>query len=230
MNSVLVGIVVIPGVITALLLAVFTFLHRQTRDPYFRTWQLGWAAYFLHYCFLTWSFAVERTVLVATLSHFCFAVVGWSVLRSTRVVRERQPLRWFDYTLLSVAAVWSLAAAVWGAPGGAPVFYTVGGVRLPFIEIEIGVAVLLVISAWRFLQLAHRRGSTGFRMLAISLGFWAALLLVMPLHGFMTGFIAAAGHFLGPLPQMLLGIAQVIVLFERERSNMQENVLAFAML
>ena len=35
---------------------------------------------------------------------------------------------------------------------------------------------------------------------------------------------------LGPLPQMLLGIAMVMVLFENERNAVQENALAFSTL
>ncbi len=39
-----------------------------------------------------------------------------------------------------------------------------------------------------------------------------------------------AGHMLGPIPQMLLGIAMVMVLFENERNAVQENALAFSTL
>src|SRR5213594_5115965 len=39
-----------------------------------------------------------------------------------------------------------------------------------------------------------------------------------------------AGHLLGPIPQMLLGIAMVMVLFENERNAVQENALAFSTL
>src|SRR5438105_3060757 len=38
------------------------------------------------------------------------------------------------------------------------------------------------------------------------------------------------GHVLGPVPQMLLGIAMVMVLFENERNAVQENALAFSTL
>src|SRR5437879_8601847 len=39
-----------------------------------------------------------------------------------------------------------------------------------------------------------------------------------------------AGHLLGPIPQMLLGIAMVMVLFENERKAVQENTLALSTL
>jgi len=38
------------------------------------------------------------------------------------------------------------------------------------------------------------------------------------------------GHFLGPIPQMLLGVAMVMVLFENERNAVQESTLALSTL
>ena len=49
MNSVAITAVVIPGIVSALLFLVFTYLHEQSHQPYFRAWQLAWAAYSLHY-------------------------------------------------------------------------------------------------------------------------------------------------------------------------------------
>jgi hypothetical protein len=44
------------------------------------------------------------------------------------------------------------------------------------------------------------------------------------------GNVWHVGHFLGPVPQMLLGIAMVMVLFENERNAVQENTLALSTL
>ena len=38
----------IPGIVSVLLFLVFTYLHEQSRLPYFRAWQLAWAFYSLH--------------------------------------------------------------------------------------------------------------------------------------------------------------------------------------
>jgi diguanylate cyclase (GGDEF)-like protein len=40
----------------------------------------------------------------------------------------------------------------------------------------------------------------------------------------------SVGHYLGPVPQMLLGIAMVMVLFENERNAVQQNTLALSTL
>ena len=49
MNSVATSVVIIPGVVSVLLFLVFTYLHEQSRQPYFRDWHMAWAAYSLHY-------------------------------------------------------------------------------------------------------------------------------------------------------------------------------------
>src|SRR5260370_16826484 len=49
MNSVATGLVLIPGAVALLVCLVFTYLHEQSRQGYFRAWQLAWAAYTLHY-------------------------------------------------------------------------------------------------------------------------------------------------------------------------------------
>ena len=49
MNSVVITTVLVPGFVSVLLFLVFTYLHEQSRQAYFRAWQLAWAAYSLHY-------------------------------------------------------------------------------------------------------------------------------------------------------------------------------------
>ncbi len=241
MSSILVQIVVVPGVIASLLLAIFTFLYRQTRDRYFRAWQLGWAAYVAHFLLLSWNFFGHRNVVTAFFSDFTFCLMAWSVLRSTRLMRNRQPFRWFDAAFLAIASAWSVLGIFLEAANSAvPPTYRIGPVRIPFLhfgfadlevpylQIEIGIGLTLAVSAYRFFAHGARRGSTGFRLLGGAVGFWAFLLLLVPFHGLLEGPLAAVGHFLGPLPQMLLAIAQVMVLFERERRSVQENLLAFS--
>src|SRR5437660_245689 len=49
MNNVATGLVLIPGVVALLIFLVFSYLYEQSRQSYFRAWQLAWAAYTLHY-------------------------------------------------------------------------------------------------------------------------------------------------------------------------------------
>ena len=44
MNSLATNTVILPGIVALLLFLVFTYLYEQSRQPYFRAWQLGWAS------------------------------------------------------------------------------------------------------------------------------------------------------------------------------------------
>ena len=69
-----------------------------------------------------------------------------------------------------------------------------------------------------------------FRTLAFSLALWAALMGAGQLRQPFLDIVGQLGGFLGPIPQMLLAIAMVMVLFENERNAVQENALAFSTL
>ena len=49
MNSVSTSIVIIPGVVALLLCLLFSYLYQQSRQVYFRAWQIAWACYSIHY-------------------------------------------------------------------------------------------------------------------------------------------------------------------------------------
>jgi len=45
MNNLVITTVLVPGFVSLLLFLVFTYLYEQSRQQYFRAWQLAWAAY-----------------------------------------------------------------------------------------------------------------------------------------------------------------------------------------
>jgi hypothetical protein len=50
MNSIATSIVIIPGVVALLLcLLVHRTCYQQSRQAYFRAWQIAWACYSIHY-------------------------------------------------------------------------------------------------------------------------------------------------------------------------------------
>ena len=49
MNSISTSIVIIPGVVALLLCLLFSYLYQQSRQLYFRAWQIAWACYSIHY-------------------------------------------------------------------------------------------------------------------------------------------------------------------------------------
>jgi len=98
----------------------------------------------------------------------------------------------------------------------------------PHFRLEIFLAAVLLYSSLYFYRHAHRKNSLAFRLLAMSLALWAVLMVVGQFRNPFIELFGVSGQLLGPVPQMLLGIAMVMVLFENERNAVQENALAFS--
>src|SRR5947209_11731724 len=225
MNSLVISMVVVPGVVALLLFLVFTYLYEQSRQQYFHAWQLGWAAYTLHYALDAWSAFREPSSLVYFLGSLTMVAMALCIFVSTRLMRERFRLRWYDIALAIVGvglALWNLRVHVVSGVFRSEVL------PQPHYRLEFGLAAILLYCSFHFYRYAYQKGSLAFRLLAVSLALWAVL---MGSGEFQNPFLqkfGSLGHLLGPIPQMLLGIAMVMVLFENERNAVQENALAFS--
>jgi diguanylate cyclase (GGDEF)-like protein len=223
MNSITISMVVVPGVVTLLLFLVFTYLYEQTRQDYFRAWQLGWGAYSLHYVLDAWSVFRNPSAVIALLASLLLGAMALCIFISTRLMRERFRLRWFDVGLgaaLAALSFWNLQAHMVGR-----VFHP-ELLPLPHFRLQVGVALVLLYCSFYFYRYAHRKNSLAFTLLAMSLALWSVLLL----FGQFSNSYVQLSDLLGPIPHLLLGIAMVMVLAENERNAVQENALAFSTL
>src|SRR5499427_10117560 len=227
MQSMALSVVVVPGVVALLIFLVFTYLYEPSRQTYFRAWQLGWAAYTLHYALDAWITFRGASPLIAFLGSMLLVIMTLCILISTRVMRK--PFRWYWYDFVLIAVGCFLAFLNLRAQ-------YVNGVFSPIVQpstrpwLEIALAAVLLYCSLHFYSYAHRKNSLAFKLLAIALAFWAVLMWVPQFRNPFQEMFGTAGHLLGPLPQMLLGIAMVMVLFENERNAVQENALAFSTL
>jgi diguanylate cyclase (GGDEF)-like protein len=221
MNSNFVTTTLIPGVVSVLLFLVFYYLHEQSRQPYFRAWQWAWAFYSLHYVLDTFptspvAFFVGELFLVA---------MALCIFVSTRLMRGPSRLRWYD----GVVAAAGVALASLTLRG-----HMLNGVfrpdLQPAIRLGVGLAVILLYCSAVFYVNGHKRGSLAFQVLAGSLALWAVLMGVGQLQNPLGDNFGSASRLFGPVPQMLLGIAMVMVLFENQRNAVQENTLALSTL
>src|SRR6478672_1100135 len=96
MNSITISMVVVPAMVALLLFLVFTYLYEQTRQDYFRAWQLGWGAYTLHYILDAWGTFRSPSAVMALLALLLLAAMALCIFISTRLMRERFRLRWYD--------------------------------------------------------------------------------------------------------------------------------------
>ncbi|MGO9403228.1 MAG: diguanylate cyclase [Terriglobales bacterium] len=228
MHSVATGMVLIPGAVALLVLLVFTYLYEQNRHSYFRAWQLAWAAYTLHYASQAVEYFRGASALLFVLSSLLLLAMAVCIFVSTRLMKEPFQLRWYDGALVVAGFVLTyvglraqMASGVFGEKATSVPIY---------LRLEVWLAAILLYCSFHFYRYAFRRNSVAFRMLAFALALWAVLMGAGQVRQPFLHVVGPFGGFLGPIPQMLLAIAMVMVLFENERNAVQENALAFSTL
>jgi diguanylate cyclase (GGDEF)-like protein len=224
MSSLATSVVFIPGIVALLVFLVFTYLYEQSRQQYFRAWQIGWGAYCLHYALNAFSMYRGASILAFFAGSLLMVLMAVCILISTRLMRERFRPRWYD-VVVAIAGT-GLAVANLRAHFVAGVF-TPDASTAPHLTLEAGLGLVLLFASFQFYRYAHQKSSLAFNFLAVALALWAVL---MGFGQFRSPFISLGGNLLGPVPQMLLAIAMVMVLFENERNAVQENALALSTL
>jgi diguanylate cyclase (GGDEF)-like protein len=221
MNNVVITTVVVPGLVSVLLYFVFYYLYEQSRQHYFRAWQLAWAFYSLHY--ILDAFPSSPTAFF--VSELFLVAMALCIFVSTRLMRASYRFRWYDAGVGGAAFVLALLTLRG---------HIVAGVFHPEVQpsfrLGLGLAAILLYSSAVFYVGGHKRGSLAFQVLALSLAFWAVLMGVGQLQSPWMEVFGNASRIFGPVPQMLLGIAMVMVLFENQRNAVQENTLALSTL
>ena len=219
MNSLVITTAVVPGFVSVLLFLVFTYLHEQSRQPYFRAWQLAWAAYSLHYVLDTFpsssvAFFISQLFLVA---------MALCIFVSTRLMRGPSQFRWYDAAVGAGGVILALLTL-----HGHIIYGVFRPDVQPAIQLGIGLAAILLYSSAIFYVNGHKRGSLAFQVLAFALALWGVLMGVGHIQNPLMEAFGNASRLFGPVPQMLLGIAMVMVLFENQRNAVQENTLALS--
>src|SRR5258708_22181752 len=165
MDSLDISRMVLPGVVALLLFLVFTYLHEQSRQPYFRAWQFAWAAYTLHFLLNAWARLWENPLPITSAASVLLVVMALCILVSTRLTRRLSSVermsafrpRWYEI-LVAVAGV---GLAFWDIKQPLP-----HGLIWPEIttsRLGLGLAAVLGYSSFHFYVIARRRGSFAFR-------------------------------------------------------------------
>ncbi|HKT69187.1 MAG TPA: hypothetical protein VJP83_07115, partial [Terriglobales bacterium] len=100
MERILAGIVIVPGVVALLLFLVFTYLYQQSRQAYFRAWQIGWGAYCAYYALVAMDYYAARpSAAIYFLSDLLLVAMAMAILISTRLLDEKFRFVRSDYAL-----------------------------------------------------------------------------------------------------------------------------------
>jgi diguanylate cyclase (GGDEF)-like protein len=228
MHNVATGLVLIPGAVALLVLLVFSYLYEQDRHNYFRAWQLAWAAYTLHYALKAVEYFQGPSALLFFLSSLLLVAMAICIFVSTRLMKEPFQLKRYDVALTVTGVLLAYVSLRAHMAGGV---FSERATPVPvYLRLEVGLAATLLYCSFHFYRYAFRRNSVAFRTLAFALALWAALMGTGQFRQSFLDVVGPLGGFLGPIPQMLLAIAMVMVLFENERNAVQENALAFSTL
>ena len=121
MNSIATSIVIIPGVVALLLCLLFTYLYQQSRQAYFRAWQIAWACYSIHYALDAFRYYYPPAPAAFFFSSLFSVAMAMCIFVSTRLMRGSFRLRWYD---------WALALAGVAAAASICAFYLASGASL----------------------------------------------------------------------------------------------------
>lgn len=226
MNNMVTSVVIIPGIVALLLFLVFTYLYEQSRQQYFRAWQLGWGAYTLHYALDAWAVFRGVSATISLIASVLLVVMTLCIFASTRLIREKFRLRWYDFAV----ALGGFGLAYWNFYRHVPDSVLHLQTPLSIFRLETFLGLVLLYCAYQFFRYSQQKGSLAFTLLFVSVLAWAMLVGFEQFHSPWVETFGGIGHLLGPIPQVLLGISMVMVLFENERNAVQENALAFSTL
>src|SRR5271170_1400907 len=99
MNSLATSIVIIPGVVALLLCLLFTYLYQQSRQAYFRAWQVAWACYSIHYALDAFRYYYPPAPVAFFFSSLFSIAMVMCIFGSTRLTRGPFRFRWYDAAL-----------------------------------------------------------------------------------------------------------------------------------
>src|ERR1700692_2678213 len=148
MNSLITGMVLIPGAVALLVLLVFTYLYEQNRHAYFRAWQLAWAAYTLHYAVKAVEYFLGSTAPLFFLSSLLLVGMAICILISTRLMRDRFQLKWYDIAVTAAGLALAYVGLRSHIAGG--VFSDKATGPPVYLRLEIWLAATLLSFSFSF--------------------------------------------------------------------------------
>src|SRR5271166_633525 len=148
MISIATGLVLIPGTVALLVLLVFSYLYEQSRQGYFRAWQLAWGAYTLHYAVEAAIYFRAPSALFFFVSSLLLVAVAMCIFVSTRLTKESFRLQWYDITLIGVGILLTYVSLRAHMAGGT---FSADAAPPPvYLRLETGLAAVLFYASFHY--------------------------------------------------------------------------------
>jgi hypothetical protein len=72
------------------------YLYQQSRQAYFRAWQIAWACYSIHYALDAFRYYRPPALAAFFFSSLFTVAMAMCIFVSTRLTRESFRFRWYD--------------------------------------------------------------------------------------------------------------------------------------
>ncbi len=227
------AIVYLPVVVSCVLFALFLYFYRQVRKPYLRCWLVAWGAYTVHAALRVWEFYLNFSgpgmMPLFIASSLALVLMAACTLRAAQEITLGVGKA---AILLTVLGAGMLVVA-----RDVSTHYSAGVLNLlaentPSTLVGTYAGLLMFAAAGYLFWAARKQSSLGLVGLGSALSLWALLLTsTQLLIGMSLGdLIRQLGHPLGALPQMLVGLAQIVILFEDQRRDVLASAEAFSSL
>src|SRR5437879_13695177 len=138
----------------------------------------------------------------------------------TRLMRGPSQFRWYDAAVGAGGVILALLTL-----HGHIIYGVFRPDVQPAIQLGIGLAAILLYSSAIFYVNGHKRGSLAFQVLAFALALWGVLMGGGHIQNPLMEAFGNASRLFGTVAQILLGIAMLMVLFENQRTAVQEHTL-----
>src|ERR1700692_4812043 len=194
---------------SALTSGFFAYMHSLRRQAYLMLWSAGWCLLALHYL----SPALEPWMSVApwqgATNEWLLGAAALLFFSTAQMYTNTEP--WVRPQIVAGGGFASWSAA-----------YYLHVVR---ISPQLGVAVVLAVSAWVFYQESQRHETFADLLLAASFLSWSALLIgeLLP-----SSRIASPLRALELLPLLFAAALMVMGLYEEEKRRVEQNMLALS--
>jgi diguanylate cyclase (GGDEF)-like protein/putative nucleotidyltransferase with HDIG domain len=187
----------------------FAYMHNLRRQAYITLWTAAWGLMALHYLGPALETDVASSTLQMVMTQWLLAAAALAFFSSARIYAQGELWIRAQAAAAAIFVLWATA-------------YSVHRIS---IGPQVGVALILVGTAWDFYQESRFQETFVDLLLAIAFLSWGAILIGEILVGPES---APWMHMLGIVPQVAASALMIMALYEEEKRRIERNMLALS--
>jgi len=207
----------IPLIERTALAALFLYLYRVKREAYLLYWTAAWTLLALQYlAHLVHVSGTAPAGLFHAADSLLLAMACLLFLDSARTFAGGRATASVTAILTPLFLVWVVGSS---------------STRLAFLRWlppEVGGGLVAAVTGVMFWREGSRRELIGGRILASAFLLWASLLSTTPWADYLQSLFASYAAIFTNLPELLIAISMVVVIYEEDKRATERNILSLA--